>query len=280
MATPPSTTNLRVPRFPHEIFEFIIDFIGYDEYDGRVEWLHWCSLVCSSWEYRARPHLLRVVRLGNTRHVESLHQALLQKPHYRPLIRTLKFRFPRRDHLSTKPRLARDAFDNLSTVWFSEAISKIPRLLPNLYKLEFHRLPSFDIIQSELPRFCRRFGNIRSLRLGHLTEQTFYQIVHIINEIRGLRSVEISDCSWEQFGRVHPFQQRRLSEVYLDLRPDFEGAISAWMIQSDSLSALRSLTWWSYKESRDQISRILKCCEQTLREATMTIYIPEGQLRE
>ncbi|KAJ3489332.1 hypothetical protein NLI96_g2203 [Meripilus lineatus] len=272
MATPSSTTNLRLTRFPPEIDDFIIDLIGYGEDDGKAAWLHSCSLVCSSWEYRARPHILRVVRLGNIDHVRGLLDALLRKPHYRSFIKTLKLRCPERDHLSESEK---KALDIDSTAWLSRAIIALPTLLPNLHRLELHRLPGPEMMEKSFTSYFGNFKNIRSLRLEHLTEQTCYEIVRIINEFPDLRSLEISDCSWTQFGRPGQLKQRRLSEVYLDLRPDFERIMSAWMSRSDSLSTLRSLTWRSNQESSSQFLELLAGCANTLREATMTIDFPE-----
>ncbi|KAJ3479637.1 hypothetical protein NLI96_g8916 [Meripilus lineatus] len=161
------------PILPLEVLEHVIGFVGFDV-DGeewgthkKLETLQICALVCRSWVAKSRFLLYEVVNLNNKRKATNFINTIASSPRLGEYVQDLRM------NLKGKHE-----------DWIYSAHQVLPSLLPNLYRLEHHQLPSLHSVFFTL---SPQFKIITSLRLSMFKSWTFREIARLLNGFPNLK---------------------------------------------------------------------------------------------
>lgn len=167
-------------RLPTEVLEHVVESVGLrlSYRMGVRDWrgtLYSCALVCRDLFPKSRMYLYREVWLDDKRKANNLTNTIMTSPHLGKYVRRLRI----------------DLQDEHEG-WIYKAHQVLPPLLPNLYHLEYHRLPCLHPLFLVL---ASRFGIVTSLRLQGLQPRTFREIVRVLNGFKNLQRLEV-ECAW------------------------------------------------------------------------------------
>ena len=131
--------------------------------------------------------------------------------------------------------------------WIHKALRSLPRYLRNLRELQLTRLP---VLHPTFVIMCSQFKAVESLCLYDLQNQSFPEIVQLINRFPRLRSLRLFDCDWGKPMRY--FSRRRRNLVTLEL-PMFitlncAKEVASWVLSSGSACEMDKVGFavWSF----------------------------------
>ena len=257
-----------LPPLPVEIWEYIIDCLGF-EYQRRIdrpphqETLHACGLVCHAWRNRSRIHLYANVLL------EDIHIPSFQK--------TIR--------ISQK-------LISLTTrrIWISNIHQRpvsslfIRNKLDNLSELG---IESLDLSRehSMLPR-APLSRSVHHLTLVGLQKSTVSQLIHFINSFHSLATLHIhlvrESMRFEHKGEILPKPQlnpsRSLTSARLPVVPCLDKVVGWYIREGTFFANLQELTldWPDYPKGSEPssyfggVKALLGHCVSSIRSLTMT----------
>lgn len=252
-----------VPQFPTELCERIIDFVPFDSdpnggaYGKRSrDTIYACSLVCRSWVPRSQYHLFLLVQLSSSRQAKAFFDVVTHSPTIGKGVLTLI--------ISPTQEVSRETpnppnFFN----WIYRALATLPSFLTNITTLQFERLPtlhpSFVVLVS-------RFGTVERLFLNDLSNQSFCEIIQMVNRFPRLTSFRLLRCQWTQPAHYYANQRHQLKMLHNATHGDCRRDVLNWASSSRCLSGIQSLIF----ESVDtllitEMDRCLRQCTHTLR---------------
>lgn len=160
--------------------------------------------------------------------------------------------------------------------WIYYFVQVVPLLLPNLDHLEWHSLPVFQTLFHVL---SSRFSTISSLALHDLKNQSFAEILRLVNRCHRLRSLRIHDCEWRSPSSFYPRRYCKLRSFYLDFAtPECDSDVLRWLTISKSASALDSLHLVDCQIPfhSQYLDNLLQQCEATLQkhELGIDVFLP------
>lgn len=160
---------------PLELCEHVVGFV--DSWWGwgcMTTSLHSCTLVCRGWLPKSRIQLYRRVVLRNKRQATSFMATISTTPQLGNYVRTLEI-------------LPGDHSD-----WIYRIHWVLPPLLPRLIRLTYAGLPVLRPVFFVLPS---QFKTVTSLFLWILENQSFREVVWILNQFPNLQKLEVLECA-------------------------------------------------------------------------------------
>ncbi|KAJ3481794.1 hypothetical protein NLI96_g7416 [Meripilus lineatus] len=148
--------------------------------------------------------------------------------------------------------------------WIYKVLTRLPPLLVNLSILYLYGLPTLH------PRFIRLiscFKTTRTLFLSDLENQSFSEIIQIVNRLPQLRIIYLTQPKWDRPVRFYPSRPFRLEE-FSCLADDKHMNTDTldWLRSLQDLSRLRFLRIGRLQSSDwDKVHYILQQCMHSLR---------------
>lgn len=241
--------NFRASALPIEIYEHIIDSaVNGEELDYELRgFLFTFALVCRSWTARVRHHLLKVVALNSSSHLDSFLLTLSTSPIWQVYVRSLHLG-PGPGEQDCQTTMEMNPSISPSCEWGHKALLTLPTLLPGLGALSLSNL--FTLQPNSIIQ-CSRFSNVTRLTLIRLKHNLFREITRLINGFAKLRILQIQHCTWP-----------RLSQHQAD-KPWTEPLVPI----------LRDLYWYA-EGSAFGLSDVLLGCSQHLSRIDLAIDNP------
>lgn len=265
---------------PIEIWERVIDFIpGLDEWEAYSKEARDClwsiSLVCRAWVARCRVHLFEIVEPFNGSQAKALMDVIRSSPVVGQWIRVLKISPPKElvdkaepgDKPETTAKIPKHppSYHN----WIYELLTVLPPFLTKLRELQLSNLPT---LHPSFIHLASRFSTtVNSLTLINLQNQSFAEIIRLVNRFPHLQRLELSECEWKRpvnyyKGKSHKFQT-------LEVRTsDAHGKdLDNWGLATNSFGGIRMMKWSSIGSPVDNgLKGVLRRCTDTLRIATLS----------
>ncbi|KAJ3474474.1 hypothetical protein NLI96_g12437 [Meripilus lineatus] len=147
--------------------------------------------------------------------------------------------------------------------WIYKVLSQLLPLLANLSFLSLHRLPTLH------PLFVRLIScskTIRSLFLSELENQSFSEIIRIINRLPQLRSIYFHDTKWGRPVRFFPSRSLRFEGISCGADDEHLNTdMLEWLGSLQDLPRLRILEIGLFQRSDlNKVHRILQRCVHSL----------------
>ncbi|KAJ3474566.1 hypothetical protein NLI96_g12389 [Meripilus lineatus] len=147
--------------------------------------------------------------------------------------------------------------------WIYKVLTRLPPLLSNLSLLYFDKLPTLH------PRFIRLvscFKTIRTLCFSDLENQSFSEIIQVINRLPQLRSVFFLDTKWFRPVRFFPSRSLRFEGIYCEANGEYLNTdVIDWLGSLQDLSGLRLLQIAPLQRCNlNKMHRILQRCIHSL----------------
>lgn len=261
-------------RLPTEVCERVIDYIPYyTDPDGFThtkksrDTLSACSLVCKSWVPRCQLHLFARVELTNSLQAKSFLGILARSPSVGQGVLGLV--------ISPSPPSTEQAskIPPCYYNWIYKTLTTLPSLLTKLYQLVFQRLPTLH------PTFillASQFKTVRCLILNDLVDQSFREIIRLVNRLPRLQELQLRWCRWRQ--PAHFYASKQLESLDIQAGDDCRRDAIKWMSSSRCSSSLNSLVFSSIDTILIiELDRVLQQCTATLRY--LHVYFAQGILR-
>lgn len=250
---------MQIPRLPTEVCERIIDFIRDDEPVGSKvsrDTLCACALVCRSWTPRSQLHLFVCVELSSTLQAQSFLDVLARSPSVCLGVESLIISpSPPKDPLKTPPCYYR---------WIHTVLSTLPRILTNLERLDFRRLPTLH--QTFIP-LASQFKTVKELYLRNLDKQSFSEIIRLVNRFPQLQILYLIDCKWTQPAHYYPSKQHRPQLLTIWLEGHCWENARKWLSSSRCLSAVTDMSFRNINTVViHELAGVLQQCTGTLRQ--------------
>lgn len=217
------------PALPTEIWERTIDIVeAMESKTGyRERTLYACALVSRTWLPRSRVHLFETLTLSSDRKTEKFIKALLFTPLLGQRVQTLRI----------FPRMSWDD-PHKHQSWIYKALQTLPTYLTNLRVLVFRDLPTLHPLALA---FLPRFTTVQSLRLVHLTAQSFGDIVRFATRFPKVTELWIQDCEWKSPGHYYRGKSLPLDILVVEGSKGTTTDILEWISASKSCLVLRVL---------------------------------------
>lgn len=190
-----------------------------------------CCRVCRSWVPGSQHLLFVVVALQNGPRALAFIDTVTHSPSgVRPWVECLTIWPP---GFPYGTRAAPPCYYD----WIYRAVAALPKLLTNLHRLSLEHLPP---LHPTLIPLVSHLNSIQRLDLLDLENQSFRDIVRLVNRLHKLRALEVRSCKWTQPLRFYAGRQLHLES--LDADPPLN-TLKDWLISTQSTSALRALRY-------------------------------------
>lgn len=147
--------------------------------------------------------------------------------------------------------------------WIYQVLTRLPSLLVNLSNLSLCQLPTLH------PRFVHLvscFKTVKTLRLWRLSDQSFREVIQVVNGLPQLRCLHVVECRWEQPGHFFPKRRLRLAELNCVTFNGTEKDMLDWLGSLQDLSRLSALQFTiPYGSDMAKLYHILQQCTHSLR---------------
>lgn len=173
---------------PLDIYEEIIDLVDVRPIRISHEsftsiWrktLYSCALVCRDWLPKSRTHLFQRVSLNSDQQVDRFMTTVNTTPQLGEYVRALEISL----HDDSINKVHRD----------------LPPLLPNLTHIRYSNLP---VLRHTFFALASSFSTVISLKFENLEQQSFQEIVQILDQFPRLQKLEFADCVWTSPDSFH-----------------------------------------------------------------------------
>ncbi|KAJ3492328.1 hypothetical protein NLI96_g3 [Meripilus lineatus] len=147
--------------------------------------------------------------------------------------------------------------------WIYKVLPQLLPLLVNLSFLSLHHLPTLH------PLFVRLIScskTIRSLFLSDLENQSFNEIIQVINRLPQLRSIYFQDTKWDRPVRFFPSRSLRFAGISWGANDEHGNTdMLDWLGSLQDLSRLRLFQIYPFQRSDlNKVHRILQRCIHSL----------------
>ncbi|KAJ3482627.1 hypothetical protein NLI96_g6845 [Meripilus lineatus] len=149
--------------------------------------------------------------------------------------------------------------------WVYKVLIRLPFLLVNLETLDLRYLPT---LHPSFIRLASCFKNVKTLSLWELSNQSFSEIIQLINRLPQLKSLRVMLCQWEKPVRFSPSNRLRLETFHASsLTSSVKTDMLDWLESLQDLSGLSTLELWDAFRSSDldKLSHILRRCTHSLK---------------
>lgn len=260
------------PELPKEVWERVIGWIPFYNEPGwshhskvSRETLCSCSLVCRSWLHRCQLHLFYIVELSNSQQALTFLTVIGSSTSIGRSVSDLVIGPPNAD---SEEALKTPCYNN----WIYTVLTTLPPILTKLRRLEFRNLPTLHPMFIGL---ASRFQTIHGLGLTNLINQSFREIIRLVNRFSHLHDLDLSNCQWVHPAHCYTGKQFELRKLQVGTHDTCSADVPKWLISSHSASALITLSNLGFI-GMSELRSILEECTSTLRRLVCGIDDPQG----
>ncbi|KAJ3480756.1 hypothetical protein NLI96_g8129 [Meripilus lineatus] len=154
--------------------------------------------------------------------------------------------------------------------WIYKVLIRLPPLLVNLSHLEFIRLPT---LHPSFIRLASAFKTTRTISLQLLSNQSFIEIVQLINLLPQLTAFRLIHCRWNQPARFCPRDRNLFEKLHVASSDVGKKDVVTWLGSLQNLSSLSVLELEAPFDSFDvvKLHHILQRCVHSLRYLHLTL---------
>lgn len=161
--------------------------------------------------------------------------------------------------------------------WIYKVLTRLPPLLVKLSTLEFRELPT---LHPSFIRLVSCFKAVKILTLWNLSDQSFSEMIQLVNRLPCIKSLHVLDCDWNQPTHFFPSKRLQLERLH------FNSIVDAVKTRKDVLNWLGSLRDLSQFTAIDfflvnlchmtKMYRVLQRCMHSLRFLYLAVNVPSS----